>query len=235
MLRKVLWINIVFHFICVADQRLTIQYPGEDDVSELGRLAGPLCKEADSLTFLHDDSPRALVLLHFLLHHFLASNPSQVVSLYTLGVNKHWSTYGFNHNLELGLVVVVFENNTLVQSLLGAEVEGRLVHGPLLLLALNHHKDNRETLWAVSSARYSGLVQPVVLPNGDAVGFTFTTFFPFNHPSENFHIQVLQPHMGLRWDQFIDKFINFNEHTLHLASWVDDFPMMFWADTSKSH
>lgn len=46
-------------------------------------------------------------------------------------------------------------------------------------------------------------------------------------------IQVLQPHLGLRKDQLLlDRFPDFHGHTLNLASWVDDFPLMFWADES---
>lgn len=123
----------------------------EVDVRDLGHMTGPLCEEVaaagGSLSFLHDGSPHALRLLHFILVHYLSSNnPRQVISLDHMseGEGERAFEYGLNHKLESGLVVVVFENATLVQSLLGTDmVQERLFNGPLLLLALSHHQNNR--------------------------------------------------------------------------------------------
>ncbi|KAK4312067.1 hypothetical protein Pmani_016496, partial [Petrolisthes manimaculis] len=228
-------------------------------------VVASLCEKVDgSLSLLHDDSPKALYFIHNLLVHFLHRHniPRQVASLLILNNTNvaggegegegegsggdgdgdiRSSRYGLNHNTHSGVVLMVYDNSSLVTSLL-PRLPQPFNRGPLLLISLHHHLNNREALKMVKWARLSGLIQPLLSNGTDQSnerksderenetrrGFTLTTYFPFNPHPHTFHFKIFTAGEVLTLDHLEkNRFPDFHGYVMDLASWVDDFPVMF--------
>ncbi|KAG7168405.1 Glutamate receptor ionotropic, delta-1-like 1, partial [Homarus americanus] len=175
-------------------------------------MVKPLCDEASSLLFLNDGSFPAKQFLHdFLLTHTTA--PVQLADMTTWLSDEQTPSdyYQNNHNTEFSLTMIVFYNASLVGMLLAS-----LPYGHLLVEA--------------NTGRHLSLVQTQVLKDA-RLRYTLTTYLPFKPGTDRFCVQTLNPLEAMTRQHLVqDRFPSFHGHVLHLASWTDNFPVMFFDD-----
>ncbi|XP_042223203.1 uncharacterized protein LOC121867344 [Homarus americanus] len=215
---------------------LTIQ-ARKNYVATLRSMVKPLCDEASSLLFLNDGSFPAKQFLHdFLLTHTTA--PVQLADMTTWLSDEQTPSdyYQNNHNTEFSLTMIVFYNASLVGMLLASLPYG-WIHGPLQLLSLNIQENPRHLLVEANTGRHLSLVQTQVLKDA-RLRYTLTTYLPFKPGTDRFCVQTLNPLEAMTRQHLVqDRFPSFHGHVLHLASWTDNFPVMFFDDftTSELH
>ncbi|KAG7172687.1 putative glutamate receptor ionotropic, delta-2-like 30, partial [Homarus americanus] len=203
----------------------------EGVISQAVELVLPLLAQGTSALIVHDGSPDALEVTHRLASRL--SVPLQVGDMSRL--LEHPATLAAfqkdQHNSDLGLTVFVFSNVSVVGKFV--TVKSHLwVTTPLLLLSLSLYHDAREVLVEVQQVRWSALLQAQHTPSGRFTHSLFT-FLPFNPPDSQFHIQVYNEEMPLtRGRVFVERYLDFHGWELKVASWIDDFPFLFY-DSSK--
>ncbi|XP_063885855.1 uncharacterized protein LOC135114088 isoform X2 [Scylla paramamosain] len=187
-------------------------------------LVRALLAETTSALIIHDGSLHA----QGLVHHVTTDAPKPLQLAGASGVSRlTMSSCCPGLNSERGVAMLVFSdvNETLK---VVSELNLEQVTCPLLLLSLSAADDERLVLEAVSKVRRSVLLK-LNHRRLDRPVLTLINYKPFQAPGKQFSLQTVSGPEYLRlWDMFEERFGDFHGRMLQVASWIDDFPFLYY-------
>ncbi|XP_069977599.1 uncharacterized protein [Penaeus vannamei] len=218
-------------------------------ISSLASFARAAFHDAPSLLLLHDQSAAA----HLFLDQVASTHTPTPLALGDLRTpnetRERFQSYCTdNHNDKAGITMVVFSHYEVAKNFLRQGAAG-WVKGPLLLVSLDVEEDARSLLREVQGFASSALLRAGRRNprggscNATATGpgelcedrFALTTFMPFDPPEAAFRTQWFEPQSyPSRSDLLRERFTNFHGHRLNIGALTDDFPLVFYADASKT-
>ncbi|XP_071542922.1 uncharacterized protein [Panulirus ornatus] len=190
-------------------------------------LVRPLLEEATSAVIVHDGS-----LIAQRVTHDLISPPSTSLvlgNMRNLLEDPHALATFRGHQLNAvhGLAIFLFSNVSVVSRFLAAKPPEWL-RTSLLLLSLSLHSDARELLAEAQEVRWSALLQARLTTSNNSFRHFVINFLPYNPPGSQLHLQVCDGRPLTRGQVFLERYHHFHGRELQVASWLDDFPFLFY-------
>ncbi|ROT76759.1 Variant Ionotropic Glutamate Receptor [Penaeus vannamei] len=195
-------------------------------VHEESQLISMAVRAAESSVILQDGSPEALdVLQNFLASpHHLSIQLGNMLSL--LQERGDFPNFRRGLNEEKSIVVMVFSDVDVVRKFIEAK-DVLWIPCPLLLLSLTPGEDSRDILKEVNKVARSSLLEPHFSRGRPT--FCLLTYRPFASSAENIVVQSCGSRIVFSWDDlFPERFGSFEGRHLEVASWIDDFPFLFY-------
>ncbi|XP_063609032.1 glutamate receptor ionotropic, delta-2-like [Penaeus indicus] len=182
---------------------------------------------AKSSVLLQDGSPEAAdVLQNFLASpHHLSIQLGDMPSL--LQETGHFPDFRRGLNEESSVVVMVF-SNVNVHITLDIHTEAQI--GSNIFISLTENllkKFAKDLLKEVNEVARSSLLAPPL--SREQPSFCLFSYHPFASSAENIMIQACGSRIAFSWDKlFPERFGNFEGYQMQVASWIDDFPFLFY-------
>ncbi|XP_069998206.1 glutamate receptor ionotropic, kainate glr-3-like [Penaeus vannamei] len=138
---------------------------------------------------------------------------------------------------ELDLTLLLFANASVCESFLGVS-PWRWLSGSLLLVSLEDAVGARELLAMTGGVRRSALAvaKPAASGAGSgAASISLVTYLPYNPPRDRFLTKTvdLSGSATAPPDTFLERFSDFHGHHFQVASWIDDFPYLFYNNEKR--
>ncbi|KAK4311988.1 hypothetical protein Pmani_016542 [Petrolisthes manimaculis] len=195
--------------------------------------------DATSVLILHDGTAAAReVLTHVLQERDVLLLVTQIRDLSLLMVEEDGTPEGRDTPQHFDLTLVIFVDHFLVSRFLVTNKSLGWVSRPLLLFSVSDDAAAREVLDVSLWMRRVTLLQPQELRLGvkgeGGLKFQMSTLLPHTPPPHNIISRLVTPG-DPRLKQhhiFPDTHSDFHGHLFHIASWIDDFPYLFY-DSEK--
>ncbi|XP_071527006.1 LOW QUALITY PROTEIN: glutamate receptor ionotropic, delta-2-like [Panulirus ornatus] len=186
--------------------------------------------DARSLLVLYDGSTMARDVIHDLLVAGQAPLAVQVMDMtspeqHDGGMEDPQMVY---HNSDSDVAILLFADAERAKRLLEAESDPWWSEGSLLLVSLHQNPVAREVLVVLGGARRVALLVPTSSRRGH-LRYEIVTYFPYSPAGRRFLTQVgvRRPSLS-RGQVYPQRYRDFHGHVFHLASWIDDFPYLFY-------
>ncbi|KAG7172770.1 Glutamate receptor ionotropic, delta-2-like 17 [Homarus americanus] len=143
---------------------------------------------------------------------------------------EHFRRRG-SHNSDLDITILLFLDQDRVQSFLRAR-SSAWVMGPLVLVSLHTTPFTRQVLVAAGEVSRVVLLLPT-FTSGGHLRYNMVTYFPYNPVGARYRTKLVERETLTRHQLFLERFPDFHGQLFHLASWIDDFPYLFYDNEKK--
>ncbi|XP_066985283.1 glutamate receptor ionotropic, delta-2-like [Macrobrachium rosenbergii] len=250
---------VFFDFITLSSsyfpKNLHPPYSGDSaHILAIAKLFRSVFSADSSVELLHDESDQSLHLLSVLcksdldfsnaifkekysLHPDLPGCPSiRIISMKGYVQPRKYSVFGelnLHQNESKNQVVILSYHHSVLLKFVTSQPE-RWTKGPLLLVNLKPHTCVRNILITLSKVHKSSLLQMKMSPGGESIRYDIIFFNPFAAVDTRFQYWEWNPAKTVHYDEvFPERFQSFHGYTLQVASFTDDFPVLYNIDHAE--